>query len=103
MIWSPVLVGGALASQNGLGLVMPAKLMDRSAMSGAPVRGSARRPGAPRRRSAVSGVHWGIGAYGHAERGGDAACGALAVLHGGHDQLAAAQRVATGEHPGVAG
>jgi hypothetical protein len=32
MICSPVLVGGALASQNGLGLLMPANEMDRSAM-----------------------------------------------------------------------
>src|SRR5258706_16221551 len=32
MICSPVLVGGALASQNGLGLLMPANEVDRSAM-----------------------------------------------------------------------
>src|SRR5262245_29309167 len=32
MICSPVFVGGALASQNGLGLLMPANEMDRSAM-----------------------------------------------------------------------
>ena len=31
--WSPVFAGGALASQNGLGLLMPAKSMERSAMS----------------------------------------------------------------------
>src|SRR5262252_8643730 len=32
MICSPVFVGGALASQNGFGLLMPANEMDRSAM-----------------------------------------------------------------------
>src|SRR6266436_1239844 len=31
-IWPPLLVGGALASQNGLGDLMPAQLMLRSAM-----------------------------------------------------------------------
>src|ERR1041384_3198500 len=35
-IGSPVWVGGARASQNGLGLRMPANEMDRSAMGGAP-------------------------------------------------------------------
>src|SRR5262245_52993517 len=37
--WSPVLVGGALASQNGLGLLMPAKSMDRSATGSSSVDG----------------------------------------------------------------
>src|SRR4051812_28126549 len=35
---SPVFAGGADASQNGLGLLMPAKSMLRSAMSLAPLR-----------------------------------------------------------------
>src|SRR6185503_14506586 len=38
--WSPVLVGGALASQKGLGLLMPANEMDRSAMAMAPGGGT---------------------------------------------------------------
>ncbi len=33
MTCSPELVGGALASQNGLGLLMPAKSIERSAMA----------------------------------------------------------------------
>src|SRR5574340_1011781 len=33
LIWSPVFVGGALASQNGLGLLIPQKSMERSAIS----------------------------------------------------------------------
>src|SRR5262249_6870742 len=37
MICSPVFVGGALASQKGLGLRMPANEIDRSAMSRGPV------------------------------------------------------------------
>src|SRR5215471_10612553 len=43
MIWSPVFVGGALASQNGLGLLMPANEMDRSAMGGSGLIGSGAR------------------------------------------------------------
>src|SRR2546430_14539847 len=34
MICSPVLVGGALANQNGFGLLIPANEIDRSAMAG---------------------------------------------------------------------
>ena len=34
MTWSPQLVGGPEASQKGLGLRMPAKLVERSAMGG---------------------------------------------------------------------
>jgi hypothetical protein len=33
MTWSPVLVGGAEASQKGFGDLMPQKSMDRSAMT----------------------------------------------------------------------
>src|SRR5262249_50752702 len=48
MICSPVFVGGALASQNGLGLLMPANEIDRSAMGVhrmRQVRGSRARSG----------------------------------------------------------
>src|SRR5262245_46575241 len=44
MICSPVFVGGALASQNGLGLLMPANEMERSAMGDPLQRSRARGP-----------------------------------------------------------
>src|SRR5580692_458447 len=74
MTWSPVLVGGAEASQKGFGLLMPAKSIDRSAM----VR-------APRDRL----VH--------------AADGELGLGDRVDDLFAAVHAVAAAPHPGVAG
>src|SRR5262249_4121807 len=61
MTCSPVFVGGALASQNGFGLLIPAKEMERSAMGdpllaralGPPGRGSRARGGAEARSIAA--------------------------------------------------
>src|SRR5437899_8198095 len=79
MICSPVLVGGALASQNGLGLLMPANEIDRSAMgliptgAGAGPRGSwAHGPGVALRREHSLG---GVAALRAGRRAGSAAPG----------------------------
>ena len=88
MTWSPVLVGGALASQKGLGIVMPAKSMERSAMIA-------------RALLLVPRPHGRVGAGLDSERGADTARGTLAVLYGGHDQFAAVHGVAAGEDLGV--
>src|SRR5262245_11043957 len=73
MTWSPVLVGGADASQNGFGARMPARLIDRSAIAVSP-------------QGAV-----------------DAARRALALGDGVHDLLAAVGHVAAREVARVGG
>src|SRR5215472_18007190 len=58
MICSPVFVGGALASQNGLGLLMPANEIDRSAMGDSPAAAGQGLAGP----GGVAGEHSGRGA-----------------------------------------